>query len=114
MDYAIWRLFNREYRGAHTPAHILCRGYQPAGPPKNANKDQCAAAGILGLRAVYPNNHVTQIRGTTWNDLLKLMGRDGEMIILNLVLDCGIFIPVDQGKNNFYQLSGKSTLFHES
>ena len=114
VDYAIWRLFNREYRGVHRPAHILCHGYQPAGPPKNANKDQGVATGILGLCAVYPNNHVTQIKGTTWNDFLRLMGKDGEMILLNLLLDCGIFIPVDQGRNNFYQLSGDPTPFISS
>ena len=98
------------HRSEHKPPHMLCHGYQRAGPPKYSIEDCCPFAGIPGLTSIYPNTHVSHIKGATWTDLLNIMGREGEMIMLGLILDCGIFIPVDQGRDNFYQLSGKPLL----
>ena len=36
------------------------------------------------------------------------MGKDGEEIMLDLLLDCGIFLAVEKGTNNYYQLSGNA------
>jgi len=36
------------------------------------------------------------------------MGKDGERTMMDLILDCGIFLPVRSGHGSYYQLSGKS------
>jgi telomerase reverse transcriptase len=68
--------------------------------------DQPVAAGIRGLSCLYPNSHVTTLKSSAWRDLLQLLGRDGEKVMLDLILESGIFARVDVGKENYYQLSG--------
>ena len=69
------------------------------------------AAGIPGITSHYPNSHVSTIKSALWVDVLNLLGKEGERILLDLVLDCGIFIAVEHGRGNFYQLSGNTAIF---
>ncbi|KAK5002467.1 Telomerase reverse transcriptase, partial [Cryomyces antarcticus] len=41
-----------------------------------------------------------------WSNLLPLLGNGGDRIMIDLILDCGIFIPVEGGAGNLQQLSG--------
>lgn len=59
---------------------------------------------------MYPNTHVTAMKGQPWPQVLALMGEEGEKMMINLILDCGIFIPVESGRGNYHQLSGRSSL----
>jgi hypothetical protein len=34
------------------------------------------------------------------------MGKEGERAMIDLLLDCGIFLPVENGRGNYRQLSG--------
>lgn len=86
--------------------HLLCYGYQRANAPRNANEDHGTVAGIPGITSYYPNSHVSTIKSALWVDVLNLLGKEGERIMLGLVLDCGVFIAVEGGRGNFYQLSG--------
>lgn len=43
-----------------------------------------------------------------WPQLLRLLGKSGELMMINLLLDCSLFLHVDAGHGNYYQLSGKS------
>lgn len=71
-------------------------------------------AGIPGITSHYPNSHVSTIRSALWADVLNLLGKEGERIMLDLVLDCGVFIAVESGRGNFYQLSGNESIpIHE-
>lgn len=63
-------------------------------------------AGIPGLVSQYPNPHVTNIKGTIWSHLLKVLGKAGDRVMLDLILDCGLFSRIETGKDNYYQLSG--------
>ncbi|KAI0141095.1 hypothetical protein F4776DRAFT_614090 [Hypoxylon sp. NC0597] len=52
-----------------------------------------------------------------WPQLLSLMGESGERIMLDLLLDCAIFVPLKAGANNLCQISGEdytSTIKMES
>ena len=110
MDFAVWLLFHKLHRSSHRPLHLLCHGFQRAGSPHEAGRDHCAASGIPGLVSLYPNDHVATIKGALWSRLLEVLGREGEHIMLDLILGCGIYIPLKSGKDNYYQLSGSPHL----
>ena len=107
VDYAIWRLFHIIHRNDHRPPHMLCHGFQRASNPRQANEDHCAVAGIAGIVSYYPNTNVKVLKGSYWPEVLALLGKEGERILLDLFLDCGIFIAGDEGVDNYYQLSGR-------
>ena len=67
-------------------------------------------AGIPGLVSLYPNAQVATLKDATWSSLLKRLGKAGVQIMLDLILDCGLFVEVEVGRDNFYQLSGSQIL----
>jgi len=64
---------------------------------------------IPGVISTYPNSHVTSIKASPWPQVLALMGKEGERMMIDLILDCGVFLPVRSGRGSYYQLSGLST-----
>lgn len=106
VDFAIWLLFHKTHRHAHRPPHILCHGFQRASNPRQINEDHCAMAGIPGIVSHYPNTNVNALKGSSWTEILGLLGQEGDRIMLDLVLDCGIFVACNEGLGNYYQLSG--------
>lgn len=62
--------------------------------------------GIRGVVPLYPNQNVSILKGGAWADILGLLGKSGEEIMMRLLLDCGIFISAHEQKGNYYQLSG--------
>ena len=107
VDFAIWELFNRVHRSSHRPMHMLCHGYQRVGA-QIPSEEQGAIVGIPGLVLHYPNSHVATLKSLPWSSLLNLLGKDGEQIMLGLLLDCALYMAVDSGRGNYYQLSGQS------
>ncbi|KAL8903673.1 MAG: hypothetical protein Q9207_003775 [Kuettlingeria erythrocarpa] len=105
VDFAIWSLFHRIHRRAHKPPHMLCHGYQRTNGPL-AGDDHGTLPGIPGIVLHYPNSHVGTLKSRPWIDLLNLLGKDGEKIMLELTLDCAIYSAVERGQDNYYQLSG--------
>ncbi|KAG8525371.1 uncharacterized protein KY384_009015 [Bacidia gigantensis] len=100
VDFAIWSLFHRLYRHSQKPPHALCHGYK--------RTTQCAQAGIQsipGVAAHYPNSNVHAFKGAVWSQILALLGKDGEGIMLDLLLSCGIFSSISQAHSTFYQIS---------
>ena len=108
VDYAIWRLFHKIHYQVHRPPHILCHGFQRANNPRQANEDHCAVAGIRGIVSYYPNSNVTALKSSSWREVLALLGKEGDLLLLNLFLDCGVFVAGDEGLDNYYQLSGRA------
>jgi len=41
-----------------------------------------------------------------WPRVLTLLGKAGESLMLDLILDCGIFVPIESGHGSYHQLSG--------
>lgn len=62
---------------------------------------------IPGLFSVFRNHHVEALKRTPWLELLVLLGKAGERIMMELLLDCSIFVSVSAGTGNMWQLSGK-------
>ena len=71
------------------------------------HQDQNVPSAIPGIISTYPNSHVTSMKASPWPQVLALMGKEGERAMIDLILDCGIFLPVESGRGSFYQLSGK-------
>jgi telomerase reverse transcriptase len=108
----IWQLFVRAARSGTRAQHLLCQGYRKNISSCSINRNENAPSAIPGITSVYPNIHVTAMKGSPWTQVLSLMGKEGEKIMIDLILNCGIFVAVESGKGNYHQLSGKlSQLF---
>ncbi|CAJ2501650.1 Uu.00g045030.m01.CDS01 [Anthostomella pinea] len=92
VEYVIRTLFSRE-KSLKWPKHLLCDGFR---------RDRG-----LGLRAIRPNPHVETLQHAPWPQLLALLGEAGDRIMIDLLLDCAIFVSVAAGVNNFCQISGQ-------
>lgn len=111
MDFAILTLFNR-YRGSfYRPPHLLCHGFQRATNQCRPNHEHDAMTGIRGIVPQYPNRNVSALKNSPWTEVLGLLGRSCEEIMLHLLLDCSVFIQVDEKRGSFYQLSGETYIF---
>lgn len=106
IDFAIWLLFNKIHQQSFRPSHMLCHGYQRARGSKQSGNDQYTMAGIPGIVPHYPNDNVSILKGAQWNKVLNLLGKDSERVMLNMIICCGIYVMVENGRGNFYQLSG--------
>ncbi|KAL9124591.1 MAG: hypothetical protein Q9217_006090 [Psora testacea] len=106
VDFAIWLLFHRVHRNAHRPPHLLCHGYLRATNHRHVNEDHCAVAGVPGIVSHYPNGNVNVLKGAIWADILALLGKSGEEIMLDILLECSLFAMVPGGRDNYYQISG--------
>jgi telomerase reverse transcriptase len=75
------------------------------------NRDKYSASAIPGVVSVYPNHYVTSLKEPPWPQVLALMGKDGQRAMIDLILDCGIYVPTIGGHGNYYQLSGAFSAF---
>lgn len=83
------------------PHHLLCDGFRKHVGPR---QHPCS---VQGLYSIYPNERVASLKQMPWQHLLSLLGRAGEGMMINMLLDCAIFIPIQIGQSNYYQLSGQ-------
>jgi hypothetical protein len=108
--FLIWLLFRRHQPPAK-PQHLLCQGFErlSSATAQNGIKEN-AVAGIPGVVYQYANKHVQTLTNSTWCSLLSLLGRGGDLIMVDLLLECCLFIPVVDGSKCLSQLSGKTIL----
>jgi telomerase reverse transcriptase len=102
VDFVVWLLFSRDLKAGRRPKHLLCDGFRKsAGPGDQGNTS------IPGLFSLYPNSHVKALRKAPWPQLLALLGRAGEKIMIDLLVDTSVYVNVQAGFNNYYQLTGE-------
>lgn len=107
MDFVIATLFNRTGRSYQKPQHVLAHGFQRATARQLTDRNIGAmACTIPGVVPQYPNPHVSTLKKAPWTDVLALLGKSGDEIMIRLLLDCGIFCCLDRQKVTYYQLSG--------
>jgi hypothetical protein len=63
--------------------------------------------GIPGIVSMMPNPHVETLTGSHWCFLLSILGKRGCDYMMDLLLECAVFCPIDLEPGNLYQLSGK-------
>ncbi|KAK3356163.1 hypothetical protein B0H65DRAFT_439316 [Neurospora tetraspora] len=113
VDFVIWLLFSRSGsreksktgKGWPGPKHLLCDGFRKGVPPQGRS-GEIAATGhhqIPGVYAVHTNNCVKALKEAPWPQFLLLLGKEGERIMLDLLLDCAVFVAVREGKGNLVQ-----------
>ncbi len=56
---------------------------------------------------MFPNDHVETMKGPTWVDVMNLLAKNGDRIMIDMIIDCAIFVPLSGAPGNFYQLSGE-------
>ena len=56
---------------------------------------------------MYPNEHVETITNSTWCRILQRLGRGGDLVMIDLLLDDAIFVPVGETVG-LIQISGTS------
>lgn len=104
VDFVIWRLF-RQYTSGHRPPHILCHGYYYDG----LGDVRTAIKAIITKREGVPldrNEHVERLKGGAWAGLTRLVGSKGTTTLIQLLQSCGMFMPLESGRNNLIQVSG--------
>ncbi|KAH0356057.1 hypothetical protein KCU83_g1632, partial [Aureobasidium melanogenum] len=105
VEFVVWRLF-RQHTSGHRPPHVLCHGYYHDGlgdirTSTKANvEDNCQAA------APDRNEHVDRLKGNAWAGLTRLVGNNGVVTLIQLLQNCGMFMPLEGGRDNFMQISG--------
>ncbi|KAI9884054.1 MAG: hypothetical protein M1823_004168 [Watsoniomyces obsoletus] len=106
VDVAIYHLFHRVHPKTNRPPHLLCHGYHRGPGSRACGLVDSATSTIPGLQAHHPNEHVNRLKGPQWATLLRLLGKEGERVMLGLLVDHAIFIGIETGSGNYYQLSG--------
>ncbi|KAF4829078.1 Telomerase reverse transcriptase [Colletotrichum tropicale] len=105
VNFVIWQLFSSNQSGGW-PRHLLCDGFrryaQNAGNPREPRNGDWPS----GLYPVHPNHFVQTLKASPWPQLLMLLGKSGEQIMIDLLIDTAIFLPAQAGVGNMYQLSG--------
>ncbi|KAH9243487.1 hypothetical protein K456DRAFT_1779401, partial [Colletotrichum gloeosporioides 23] len=105
VNFVIWQLFSSNQSGGW-PRHLLCDGFrryaQNAGNPREPRNGEWPS----GLYPVHPNHFVQTLKASPWPQLLMLLGKSGEQIMIDLLIDTAIFLPAQAGVGNMYQLSG--------
>ncbi len=106
MDAAIYHLFHKVHPKTNRPPHLLCYGYHRGPGPRACGLVDSATTTIPGLQAHHPNEHINRLKGPQWATVLRLLGKEGERVMLGLLVDHAIFVGISTGSGNYYQLSG--------
>jgi len=105
LDFVIWLLFRRR-PPPFKPQHLLCHGFERASAAGQHGLDLSAAPGIPGIVCHFPNPHVETVTSPAWCKLLSLLGKGGDMIMVDLLLECALFVPALDGIHSLRQVSG--------
>lgn len=61
------------------------------------------------LTPVYHNKHCNALKTDPWPQILGLLGKGGDCVMIDLLLDCGIFLSIPNSRGNYYQINGMYT-----
>jgi telomerase reverse transcriptase len=97
VDFAIWSLF-KCHTGSYRPSHLLCHGFQRSAGGANGGEAK-AVHGVPGIYTTNDNPHVTELKDSSWSCLPELLGRGAERILGEMLMNCGLYRPIDDGSN---------------
>ncbi|KAB2578511.1 Telomerase reverse transcriptase [Lasiodiplodia theobromae] len=106
VDFVIRSLF-RKHPGLHRPPHVLCHGYERASCPDHGPGPPDAPPTMSGIVSRHPNSHVKAVKGPAWSALLVALGHGGDRVMMELLMNCGVFASLNGPSGTCYQLSGK-------
>lgn len=99
----MWQIFRR-HRTYGRPAHVLTHGFQKYASSQNG-ADLVDVPGVPGVWSTGGNRHYRALKTHPWTFLPSLLGKAAERIISDMLLQCGIFQPINDS-TNLSQLSG--------
>lgn len=108
VDFAIWTTFSKISSPNSRAKHLLCQGFRKDVSARSVHRGEIATSAIPGVISTYPNHHVAAMKASPWPEVLALMGKEGERMMIDLILDCGIFLAIESGRGSYHQLSGQS------
>lgn len=108
IDFCIHLIFLKKKNSKDKIQHLLCQGFQRDATTRHVNRGEQAISNIPGVVSIHPNHHVASMKSWPWPQVLALFGKQGEMMMVDLILDCGIFVLVENTYGSYYQLSGES------
>lgn len=100
VDFVIWLLFSRA-KDSDRPRNILCDGFRRGASVLPENQSP-----IPGLQVVFGNNSVKALKESQWCRLLAHLGACGQRLMIDMLVDCSVFVPVEAGHGNLLQLTG--------
>ncbi|TQS32464.1 hypothetical protein Golomagni_07219 [Golovinomyces magnicellulatus] len=105
VDFCIWLLFSRESVAGRWPKHLICDGFR-----RTKQDGNHVSSTIPGIFQYFPNASVVALKDIPWTQVLALLGQSGERIMIDLLVDCSVFLEVESGYRNYYQLNGRDLL----
>ncbi|CAG8973146.1 hypothetical protein HYALB_00008677 [Hymenoscyphus albidus] len=108
VNKSIWMLMNskNQQQVYGRAQHLLCHGFQKGVSTRMINQGESHISDIPGVISAHPNSHVTAIKTNPWPQVLLLLGREGDNVMADLIMDCGIFVEAEAGRGVYHQLSG--------
>ena len=94
VDFAIWLIFSNAAAPSGKVKHLLCQGFRKDVTSRSVHRGENVMSAIPGITSTYPNSHVTSMKTSPWPEILALMGKQGEKVMVDLILDCGTFLSV--------------------
>ncbi|KAK8055527.1 hypothetical protein PG993_000754 [Apiospora rasikravindrae] len=107
VDFVIWMMFSKSKNTGTWLKHLLCDGFRRDYNSRLQGPSTNHAANIPGIYSIYPNQRVERLKQSPWPEVLKLLGNSGDRIMMDLLLDCSVFLPVGSCQGNYYQISGQ-------
>jgi hypothetical protein len=108
VDFVIWLLFRRSQSPAR-PQHLLSQGFDRFAAKGQHGLNLSAAPGIPGIICRYSNAHIEYVTSNAWCALLSLFGKGGDIIMVDLLLECCLFLPASDNSRSLQQFSGISS-----
>jgi hypothetical protein len=106
VDFVIWLLFRRSQPPAK-PKHLLCEGFDRLAAKGQQGLNLSAVPGIPGIICKYLNPHIELVTSTAWSALLALLGKGGDIVMVDLLLECCMFVPTSSNNSrSLRQFSG--------
>ncbi|KAL5345486.1 Telomerase reverse transcriptase [Pseudogymnoascus australis] len=105
VDFAVWLLFNNSTREGTSVKHLLCQGFSKVPSAGRKDADSAPLSAIRRMVPVYPNKHYNELKVDPWPQVLGLLGKGGDRVMIDLLVDCGIFLAVVNGRGNYYVLN---------
>ena len=85
---------------------MLCHGFQRIrGPDSGPNVLSCEH----GLSMSHLNPNVNELKGPVWSQVLDLIGKDGILVMLQMLLHCAVYVSCGP-RNNVRQLTGTALI----
>ncbi|OBT76587.1 hypothetical protein VF21_05363 [Pseudogymnoascus sp. 05NY08] len=106
VDFAVWLLFNNSTRENTYVKHLLCQGFSKIPSAGRMDANNATLSAVRRLVPVYPNKHFDELKVDPWPQVLGLLGKGGDRVMIDLLVDCGIFLAVNNGRGNYIQISG--------